>query len=66
MTATAAVLQRTTSTEAGTIEARNFSFWYGKKQALKNITMAIPPRAVTALTGHLAVANRHSFGPLTG
>jgi len=51
MTATAAVLQRTTSSQAGTIEARNFSFWYGKKQALKNITMAIPPRAVTALIG---------------
>src|SRR5689334_9419652 len=51
MTATAAVLRRTTSPEAGTIEARNFSFWYGKKQALKNVTMAVPPRAVTALIG---------------
>jgi phosphate transport system ATP-binding protein len=35
----------------GTIEARNFSFWYGKKQALKNISIAVPPRAVTALIG---------------
>src|SRR5689334_10692281 len=51
MTATAAVLRRTTSPEAGTIEARNFSFWYGKKQALKNVTMAIHPRTVTALIG---------------
>ncbi|HEY6089025.1 MAG TPA: phosphate ABC transporter ATP-binding protein PstB [Gemmatimonadaceae bacterium] len=36
---------------SGTIEARQFSFWYGKKQALKGITMAVPPRAVTALIG---------------
>src|SRR5437868_12623567 len=35
----------------GTIEARDFSFWYGKKQALKNISMAVPPRSVTALIG---------------
>jgi phosphate transport system ATP-binding protein len=37
--------------QLGTIEARNFSFWYGKKQALKNISIAVPPRAVTALIG---------------
>jgi phosphate transport system ATP-binding protein len=37
--------------EVGTIEARDFSFWYGKKQALKNIKMAVPARAVTALIG---------------
>jgi phosphate transport system ATP-binding protein len=37
--------------QTGTIEAREFSFWYGKKQALKNIQMAVPPRAVTALIG---------------
>jgi phosphate transport system ATP-binding protein len=36
---------------AGTIEARDFSFWYGKKQALNKIRMAVPPRAVTALIG---------------
>jgi phosphate transport system ATP-binding protein len=35
----------------GTIQAREFSFWYGKKQALKSIQMAVPPRAVTALIG---------------
>jgi phosphate transport system ATP-binding protein len=35
----------------GTIEARDFSFWYGKKQALRNISMAVPPRSVTALIG---------------
>jgi phosphate transport system ATP-binding protein len=37
--------------QLGAIEARNFSFWYGKKQALKNINIAVPPRAVTALIG---------------
>ncbi|MFL5467923.1 MAG: phosphate ABC transporter ATP-binding protein PstB [Gemmatimonadaceae bacterium] len=33
------------------MEARSFSFWYGKKQALKNISVAVPPRSVTALIG---------------
>jgi phosphate transport system ATP-binding protein len=37
--------------QLGTIEARDFSFWYGKKQALKRISIAVPPRAVTALIG---------------
>jgi len=37
--------------QLGTIEARDFSFWYGKKQALKHISIAVPPRAVTALIG---------------
>jgi phosphate transport system ATP-binding protein len=49
------VLAQPTAPEAkrqlGTIEARDFSFWYGKKQALKNISIAVPPRAVTALIG---------------
>lgn len=35
----------------GTIEARDFSFWYGENQALKHITMAVPARSVTALIG---------------
>jgi len=35
----------------GTIEAREFSFWYGAKQALKSISMAVPSRSVTALIG---------------
>lgn len=51
MTAVAPVLERARAAEVGTIEARDFSFWYGKKQALKNISMKIPPRAVTALIG---------------
>jgi len=33
------------------IEVRNFSFWYGTKQALHDLTFEIPPRAVTAVIG---------------
>ena len=52
MTAVSIQVPRAVPTDqAGTIEAREFSFWYGKKQALKNIQMAVPPRAVTALIG---------------
>jgi len=39
------------SQTVGSIEARDFSFWYGKKQALKTISIVVPPRAVTALIG---------------
>lgn len=35
----------------GLIEARKFSFWYGSKQALHDVSLTIPPRAVTALIG---------------
>ena len=35
----------------GTIVADRFSFWYGEKQALHDITMTLPARAVTALIG---------------
>ena len=35
----------------GTIAARDFSFWYGAKQALHGITLDVPPRSVTALIG---------------
>jgi phosphate transport system ATP-binding protein len=35
----------------GTIEARQFSFWYGEKQALHEIDLAIGGRMVTALIG---------------
>ena len=51
MTALAPIAERLRPNLIGTIEAKDFSFWYGKKQALRNITMAIPPRAVTALIG---------------
>jgi len=36
---------------SGSIEARNFSFWYGKKQALRDISLAVRPHSVTALIG---------------
>jgi phosphate transport system ATP-binding protein len=51
VTATAPIIDKAPATAIGTIDARDFSFWYGKKQALKQITMSIPPRAVTALIG---------------
>jgi phosphate transport system ATP-binding protein len=35
----------------GTIEASGFSFFYGKKQALFDVSLAIEPRSVTALIG---------------
>jgi phosphate transport system ATP-binding protein len=35
----------------GTIEAKEFSFWYGRTQALHDITLSIRPRAITALIG---------------
>jgi phosphate transport system ATP-binding protein len=44
MTAAAAVV-------TGQVEARKFSFWYGATQALFDVDLAIPPRAITALIG---------------
>lgn len=35
----------------GSIAARSFSFWYGAKQALCDVTVDISPRAITALIG---------------
>jgi phosphate transport system ATP-binding protein len=51
MTAAAPSVTTSSATAIGTIEARDFCFWYGKKQALMNISMAVPPRSVTALIG---------------
>ena len=39
------------SQHPGTVHARDFSFWYGQKQALHNVSITIPSRAVTALIG---------------
>jgi len=39
------------SDHPGTISASKFSFWYGAKQALYDVSVTIPPRAVTALIG---------------
>ncbi len=35
----------------GVIEARDFSFWYGEKQALHGINLTMPARSVTAFIG---------------
>ena len=35
----------------GSVEADNFSFWYGEKQALHGITLSMAPGTVTALVG---------------
>ena len=35
----------------GRIEVEHFDFWYGKAQALHDITLSIAPRAVTAFIG---------------
>ena len=35
----------------GSIAAEAFSFWYGKQQALYDVTLDVAPRAVTALIG---------------
>jgi phosphate transport system ATP-binding protein len=43
--------QPTAAADLGSLEARAFSFWYGKKQALNNISLRIPPRSITALIG---------------
>lgn len=53
MTAIAPAPSRTATTREsiGSIEAKDFSFWYGKKQALHTISLAVPPRSVTALIG---------------
>ena len=33
------------------VEARSFSFWYGQKQALHEISLSVPNKAITALIG---------------
>jgi phosphate transport system ATP-binding protein len=33
------------------VEARNFSFWYGRNRALADVTLGMPERHVTALIG---------------
>ncbi|HZO19569.1 MAG TPA: phosphate ABC transporter ATP-binding protein PstB [Gemmatimonadaceae bacterium] len=39
------------SSHPGRVAARAFSFWYGEKQALNDITLEIAPRSITALIG---------------
>ena len=40
-----------TTDQGGRIDVEHFDFWYGKTQALHDISLSIAPRAVTALIG---------------
>ncbi len=46
-----AILPRADSTHPGTIVTRDFSFFYGEKQALFDVNLTIPARSVTAFIG---------------
>jgi phosphate transport system ATP-binding protein len=51
---TLAAMQPSTSAESpehGAVSAENFSFWYGPKQALHDVSLSVAPRSVTALIG---------------
>ena len=37
--------------DAGRVEIRDLSVWYGPRQALDAVSLCVPPRAVTALVG---------------
>ncbi|HEY0995836.1 MAG TPA: phosphate ABC transporter ATP-binding protein PstB [Gemmatimonadaceae bacterium] len=39
------------ATRRGAIEARDFSFWYGEKQALHGVSLTMQPGTITALIG---------------
>jgi phosphate transport system ATP-binding protein len=41
----------TATAGTGQVEARDFSFWYGEKQALFDVSLSIPAAAITALIG---------------
>jgi len=43
-----AILPSADSTHPGTIIAKDFSFYYGEKQALFDVNLTIPARSVTA------------------
>ncbi len=51
MSAMAMLPTRPESPAAGSIAAREFSFWYGERQALFDVSLDIQPRAVTAIIG---------------
>jgi phosphate transport system ATP-binding protein len=40
-----------TAATSPAVEARKFSFWYGEKQALYDISVSLPERSITALIG---------------
>jgi phosphate transport system ATP-binding protein len=51
MTAVASPPATPATAVGGSIAARNFGFWYGEHQALSEISLDIPARAITALIG---------------
>jgi len=52
MTAAAtSAVEREAPAERGSVSADRFSFWYGEKQALFDISVSVAPRSVTALIG---------------
>jgi phosphate transport system ATP-binding protein len=51
MTAAAVEASPATSVKRGTLAAERFSFWYGPKQALHEISLNVQPRSITALIG---------------
>ena len=48
---TSVVVPRSPSAHPGTVQSERFSFWYGPKQALHEITLTMPARSITALIG---------------
>jgi len=46
-----AALAPSATDQSGRIDVEHFDFWYGKTQALHDISLSIAPRAVTALIG---------------
>ena len=49
--ASSVLAPRSPSAHPGTVQAETFSFWYGPKQALHDITLTMPARSITALIG---------------
>jgi len=36
---------------SGTVEIANYSFWYGRTQALRDVSLSVPPARITAFIG---------------
>jgi phosphate transport system ATP-binding protein len=51
VTTPSAPARATAAPSAAAVDARDFSFWYGKTQALHEISLSVPAREVSALIG---------------
>ena len=49
--ASSVLVPRSSSSHPGTVQSERFSFWYGPKQALHEITLTMAARSITALIG---------------